>query len=83
MNGERVDEKEGDGESEGEGAVPGPVLPTRFTLYLAWMAIRAAPALKGVHVREGERTGGGGRGKIRRRIGEEGKGKTGSEKDFQ
>ena len=50
MNGERVDEKEGDGESEGEGAVPGPVLPTRFTLYLAWMAIRAAPALKGVEV---------------------------------
>ena len=62
MKGERVDKEEGDGQSqsegqresegqsESEGAVPGPVLPTRFTLYLAWMAIRAAPALKGVQV---------------------------------
>jgi hypothetical protein len=36
-------------------AVPGPVLPTRFTLYLAWMAIRAAPTSAGVEGRENRR----------------------------
>jgi hypothetical protein len=35
-------------------AVPGPVLPTRFTLYLAWMAIRAAPTSAGERIGGGE-----------------------------